>query len=129
MYYVELRLKESDIVSLHLPLTSETTGLLGKEKLQLLKSSSILINTARGAIVDYSALTDLLNRNLIAGAAIDVYEKEPPLEKSHPLFESVNTILLPHIGYATKEAIKLRGKIVMENIFKWFNGAPQNVMN
>lgn len=122
-------LKESDIVSLHIPLTKETKGLLGAEKLQLLKSSSILINTARGAIVDYSALTDLLKRNLISGAAIDVYEKEPPLDDNHPLFEAPNTILLPHIGYATNEAIELRGNIVIDNITKWLKGDPQNIMN
>lgn len=129
--FVELDylLKESDIVSLHIPLTSETRCLLETEKLQLLKSTSILINTARGAIVDYSALSDLLKRNLIAGAAIDVYEKEPPLDKSHPLFEAPNTILLPHIGYATNEAIELRGNIVIENINQWLKGNPQNVMN
>lgn len=129
--FVELDylLKESDIISLHVPLTNETKGLLGAEELQLLKSTSILINTARGAIIDYNALTDILKRNRIAGAAIDVYEKEPPLDKSHPLFEAPNTILLPHIGYATNEAIELRGNIVIDNIIKWFNGNPQNVMN
>lgn len=129
--FVELDylLKESDIVSVHIPLTKETKGLLGIEKLQLLKSTSILINTARGVIVDYSALSDLLKRNLIAGAAIDVYEKEPPLGKNHPLFDAPNTILLPHIGYATNEAIELRGNIVIDNILKWLKGDPQNVMN
>jgi D-3-phosphoglycerate dehydrogenase len=129
--FVELDylLKESDIVSVHIPLTNETKGLLGIEKLQLLKSTSIFINTARGAIADYSALSDLLKRNLIAGAAIDVYEKEPPLDKSHPLFDAPNTILLPHIGYATNEAIELRGNIVIDNILKWLKGDPQNVMN
>lgn len=129
--FVELDslLKESDIVSLHIPLTKETKGLLGTEELQSLKSTSILINTARGAIVDYSALTDMLKRNLIAGAAIDVYEKEPPLDNNHPLFEAPNTILLPHIGYATNEAIELRGNIVIDNIIMWLRGNPQNVMN
>lgn len=122
-------LKESDIISLHIPLSDETNGLLGKEKLALLKPSSILINTARGAIVDYAALSALLKKNLIAGAAIDVYEKEPPLDKDHPLFAAPNTILLPHIGYATNEAIKLRANIVMENIKLWIEGKPQNVMN
>ena len=129
--FVELDylLKESDIVSVHVPLTNETNGLLGKEKLQFLKPTSILINTARGAVVDYVTLSDMLKKDLIAGAAIDVYEKEPPLDRSHPLFEAPNTILLPHIGYATNEAIELRGNIVMENIKMWLEGRPQNVMN
>ncbi len=129
--FVELEylLKESDIISLHIPLTEETQYLIGEKELQLLKPTTILINTARGAIVDYKSLTVVLRNKKIAGAAIDVYEKEPPLDKKHPLFEAPNVILLPHIGYATKEAIELRGEIVIENIYKWLNGNPQNIMN
>jgi len=126
---LETLLKESDIISIHVPLTNETKHLIGEKELNLLKPSSILINTARGAIVDNVALSKTLKNNAIAGAAIDIYEKEPPLEKDYTLFDAPNTILLPHIGYATKEAIELRGKIVMENIEKWINGNPQNVMN
>lgn len=122
-------LENSDIISVHIPLTNDTKNLISKEKLKLVKPSAVLINTARGPIVDYIALVDALETNKIAGAALDVYEKEPPLDENHPLFHAPNTILLPHIGYATKEAIKLRGKIVMENILKWFDGNPQNVMN
>ena len=99
------------------------------ENLNLIKPEAIIINTARGPIIDYNALSKALTNNKIAGAAIDVYEKEPPLDKDHPLFNAPNTILLPHIGYATKEAIKLRGDIVIENIQKWIKGDPQNVMN
>lgn len=122
-------LKESDIISLHIPLTEETQYLIGEKELQLLKPTTILINTARGAIVDYKSLAAVLKNKKIAGAAIDVYEKEPPLDKNHPLFEAPNVILLPHIGYATKEAIELRGEIVIENIYKWLNGNPQNIIN
>ncbi|PLX19311.1 MAG: hypothetical protein C0597_05330 [Marinilabiliales bacterium] len=122
-------LKNSDIVSLHIPLTYETKNLISKEKIDLLKKTAIIVNTARGPIVDYHALTDALKNEQISGAAIDVYEKEPPLDKSHPLFEAPNLILLPHIGYATEEAIELRGKIVVKNIHQWLNGNPQNVMN
>ena len=125
----EYLLKQSDIISLHVPLTNETKNLIGEKELQLVKANAILINTARGPIVDYKALSSTLINNKIAGAAIDVYEKEPPLNQDHPLFNAPNTILLPHIGYATKEAIKLRGKIVIENILKWLNGTPQNAMN
>lgn len=102
--------------------------LLIKKKFRLVKSSAILINTARGPVVDYNALSASLKDAQIAGAAIDVYEKEPPLDKDHPLFEAPNTILLPHIGYATQEAIRLRGKIVIDNIIGWLNSNPQNVM-
>lgn len=126
---LEYLLKESDIISLHIPLTEETQYLIGEKELQLLKPTTILINTARGAIVDYKSLAAVLKNKKIAGASIDVYEKEPPLDKNHPLFEAPNVILLPHIGYATKEAIELRGEIVIENIYKWLNGNPQNIMN
>lgn len=122
-------LQNSDIISIHVPLNPETQHLIDKEKLNLLKSTAILINTARGPIVDYVALADAIRKNKISGAAIDVYEKEPPLDKDHPLFEAPNTLLLPHIGYATQDAIRLRGKIVIDNIIGWLNGNPQNVMN
>lgn len=126
---LESLLKESDIVSLHIPLTPDTTHMIGENEIKLMKSNAILINTARGSVVDSKALSEALINNEITGTAIDVYEKEPPLEKNHPLFNSPNTILLPHIGYATKEAIQLRGNIVIENIEKWLQGNPQNVMN
>jgi len=122
-------LKNSDIVSLHVPLTKETKHLIGEREIKLMKKTAILINTARGPVVDYHALATALKNNNIAGAAIDVYEKEPPLEKNHPLFEAPNTILFPHIGYATKEAIQLRGKIVIDNISQWMAGKAQNVMH
>jgi D-3-phosphoglycerate dehydrogenase len=126
---LETLLKESDIISVHVPLTNETKHLIGENELKLLKPTSILINTARGAIVDNTALSIMLKKNAIAGAAIDVYENEPPLDRDYTLFDAPNTTLLPHIGYATKEAIKLRGEIVIRNILKWIEGSPQNVMN
>ncbi|MDY6895912.1 MAG: NAD(P)-dependent oxidoreductase, partial [Thermotogota bacterium] len=122
-------LKNSDIISLHVPLTKETKHLIGEREIKLIKNTAILMNTARGQVVDYHALATALKNNNIAGAAIDVYENEPPLEKDHPLFEAPNTILFPHIGYATKEAIQLRGKIVIDNISQWMAGKPQNVMH
>lgn len=126
---LEYLLQHSDIISLHVPLTNETKNLINREKIDLIKPSAILINTARGPIVDYKALSGALINSKIAGAALDVYENEPPLEKNHPLLNAPNTILLPHIGYATKEAIELRGKIVVENIVTWLAGKPQNIMN
>jgi len=126
---LETLLKESDIVSLHVPLTDETKNLIGKKELELMKSSSIIINTARGPIISIFDLKSALIEKSIAGAAIDVYEKEPPLEQDHIIFDAPNTILLPHIGYATKEAIELRGIIVVDNITQWLDGNPQNIMN
>jgi len=122
-------LKESDIISLHVPLNSETKNLIGEKELNQLKSTAILINTARGQVVDYNALYKALKENKLAGAALDVYEKEPPLEKNYPLFELPNVLLLPHIGYATNEAIEYRGNIVFDNIRKWMLGKPQNAVN
>ena len=122
-------LKTSDIISLHVPLSAETKHLITQAELNLIKPNAILINTARGPIVNYNDLKNALINKTLAGAAIDVYEKEPPLDKDYILFNAPNTVLLPHIGYATKEAIKLRGDIVIENIYKWISGKPQNIMH
>ncbi|MFO7939517.1 MAG: NAD(P)-dependent oxidoreductase [Bacteroidales bacterium] len=122
-------LKTSDIVSIHLPLTEETRHLIGPRELSLMKPEAILINTARGPLCDYQALAQQLKDKKLGGAAIDVYETEPPLPADHPLFSTPNTFLLPHIGYATNQAIEKRGEIVMENIHSWLKGKPQNLMN
>lgn len=119
-------LQSSDIVSLHVPLTDSTKGLVCKRALGLMKPSAVLINTARGPIVDYNALANALMEKKIAGAAIDVYEHEPPIELNHPLFTAPNTILLPHIGFATSEAIDERSTIVLQNIRNWIAGKPIN---
>lgn len=121
-------LERSDIVSLHLPLNESTRGLINAKSLELMKPTAILINTARGPIVDYAALTIALIGSKIAGAAIDVYEHEPPIEDSHSLFSAPNTILLPHIGFATKEAVEERSGIVLLNIKNWITGNPTNTL-
>lgn len=128
--YVSLEelLAESDIVSLHTPLTEGTKGLINKERLSLMKPSAILINTARGPVVDNTALAEALKKGEIAGAGIDVFEIEPPLASDHPLFDAPNTVLTPHIAFATKEAIIRRAEITFNNIHKWLEGNPQNVM-
>lgn len=125
----ETLLKESDIVSLHVPLTSETKGFMGKNEFRLMKPEAILINTARGPVVDSDALCWALDEAEIAGAAVDVYEKEPPLVKDHILFTAPNLIMLPHIAYATNESFEKRIDIVMENIKLWLQGKPRNIMN
>jgi len=119
-------LQRADIVTLHLPLTESTRGLINDSKLRLMKPNAILINTARGPIVDYTALAVALKNGVIAGAAVDVYEHEPPVEISHPLLFAPNTILLPHIGFATQEAINNRSEIVFNNIRSWLAGIPDN---
>jgi D-3-phosphoglycerate dehydrogenase len=125
----ETLLKESDIVSLHVPLTDETKGLMSKEEFKLMKPEAILINTARGPVVNSDALCRALDEHEIAGAAVDVYEKEPPLNKEHILFTAPNLIMLPHIAYATNESFEKRIDIVMENIKLWLQGKPRNIMN
>ncbi len=94
-----------------------------------MKKSAILINTARGPIVDSDALAKALNRGDIAGAGIDVFECEPPIDTSHPLLHSKNTIVAPHIGFATKEAMVKRASIEFNNIRKFIDGSPENVVN
>lgn len=114
---------QSDVLSLHIPSTSQTQGLVGAELIGLMRPNAVLINTARGAIVDSSALAQALHEGRIAGAALDVYEQEPPLPASHPLLNAPNTLMLPHIGFATEEAIARRAQIVIGNIETWLASA------
>ena len=119
-------MSESDIVTIHVPLTESTKLLVGKKEISMMKKTAILINTARGKIVDNDALADALIKGKIAGAGIDVFDAEPPLEKSYKLLSAPNTLLLPHIGYATKEAVERRNKIVVENVKKYMEGKIEN---
>lgn len=104
--YMELNdlLKASDIVSIHLPLTPETKRLIGRKELSLMKTNAILINVSRGNIVDESALAEVIAKKLVAGAGIDVWEKEP-VDKENPLLFFDNVIATPHIGAGTKDSL------------------------
>lgn len=126
---MEELMKNADIVTVHTPLTAETKGLIGRKEIELMQSTAILINTARGPVVDYEALAEALNTGRIAGAGLDVYKVEPPLDTDHPILRAKNTITLPHIGFATEEGIQLRSEIVEENILGWIDGKPLRVMN
>lgn len=117
-----------DIVSLHTPLSAATKGLIGRDQLKLMKNSAVLINTSRGPVVDSEALADALNNGQIAGAAVDVFETEPPIPLDHPLLHAKNLIASPHVAFATKEALEKRAVIVFDNITKWSDGKPQNVI-
>lgn len=121
-------LKNSDIVSLHVPQTPETTGLIGKEQLELMKPEAILINTARGPVVDSAALAAALKNGTIAAAGVDVFNCEPPLPAEEPLLAAPNTLLTPHIAFASHQAFEKRADIVAENIKCWLEGKPQNVI-
>ncbi|GED62853.1 2-hydroxyacid dehydrogenase [Lysinibacillus fusiformis] len=128
--YMELDelLAQSDIVSLHIPLLSSTKGLISKEKLELMKESAILINCARGPIVDNDALADALNEGRIAGAGIDVFDMEPPIPGDYKLLQAKNAILTPHVGFLTNEAMELRAKIAFDNTMAFLEGKPQNII-
>ena len=116
--YVTLEglMRDSDIISLHVPLNDETKHLVSKDMLALCKPSAILINTARGNVVDMDALAECLRDGKIAGAGIDVYEKEPPLPQDHPLLNAPNCVCVPHVGYATREAFDDRIEIIIGNL-------------
>lgn len=113
---LEELMKTSDIITLHVPLTAETHHLISRELLQMCKPTAVIINTARGNVVDMDALADLLKAGLLGGAGIDVYEKEPPLAEDHHLFSAPNCVLVPHVGYATREAFDDRIDIVLSHI-------------
>jgi phosphoglycerate dehydrogenase-like enzyme len=115
-------LRRSDIVSLHLPLTAETRGLVGREQLARMKSSAILINTARGPVVDQSALVEALDRNRLAGAGVDVFDIEPPLPSDHPILKAPNTVLVPHIGFETAEAMSAKADIALHHLENFLSG-------
>lgn len=120
--------RQADFVSLHTPLTEETKGLVDAETIKLMKPTAVLINTARGPVVDSQALATALNEGRLAGAGIDVFEMEPPIPADHPLCHAKNTVLTPHVAFASKEALETRADIVIENIKQWEAGTPQNLV-
>ncbi len=117
-----------DIVSLHVPSNAQTKHMINADKIALMKKSAVLINLARGPVLDSQALADALNEDKIAGACIDVFEMEPPIPSDHPLLNCKNTLLTPHVAFATKEAMVKRAYIVFDNVVKFLDGTPQNVM-
>lgn len=121
-------LQQADFVSLHVPLTDATRGLINAESISKMKSSAVLINTARGPVIDSAALAAALKEGRIAGAGIDVFEGEPPIAEDHPLCAAPNTVLTPHVAFASREALEARAEIVFANISSWLAGAPQNVI-
>lgn len=120
---------QSDIISVHLPLNDATKNTLSREKLALMKESAILINAARGPIIDNEALADLLNDEKIAGAGIDVFDMEPPIPADYPLLDAKNAVLTPHVAYLTDESMVTRAHIAFDNVTKFIEGNPQNIIN
>ena len=117
----ETLLKESDIVALHIALNNETRNFLTAKDFAMMKPSAIIVNAARGPVVNTNDLAEALKNGVIAGAALDVYDGEPPLSNDNPILEAPNTLLLPHIGFSTVEAFKERLKIVVGNVEKFIS--------
>lgn len=126
---LETVMKESDIISVHLPLTEATRGIISKEMLSKMKKSAIIINTARGPVIDSDALAVALNEDKISGAGLDVFDMEPPIPADYPLLSAKNTILTPHVGFLTDESMVLRAEIVFQNTLAFLKGDPQNLVN
>ena len=121
-------LQRADIVSLHCPLTEQTRGMIGREQLAQMQRHAILINTARGGVVDSVALAEALERGELDGAACDVFETESPLPTDHPLLHSPNTIVTPHIAFASVESMEQRAEIVFDNLYAWLEGRQINAV-
>ena len=122
-------LATSDVVSLHLPLTQQTRHMIGRRELALMKKNALLINTARGGLVDEAALADALSTNLIGGAGFDVLSKEPPAP-GNPLLalRQPNFILTPHVAWASAGAMQTLADMLVDNIDAWAAGEPRNVV-
>jgi glycerate dehydrogenase len=121
-------LSESDIVTIHCPLTDETKGMINKSTLSLMKKTAFLINTARGPIINENDLAEALNKGTIAGAGLDVLSKEPP-GKDNALLTAKNCIITPHIAWATVEARARLMQGTIQNLGSFLQGKPVNVVN
>jgi D-3-phosphoglycerate dehydrogenase len=124
---LDLLLRESDVVSLHLRLSPETTGFLGEREFGLMKQSAIFINTARGPIVREAALIEALRSRRIAGAGLDVFDIEP-LPAQHPLTELDTVVLTPHCAGVTPEVLEAGLALAIENVDSFLGGTPRNVV-
>jgi phosphoglycerate dehydrogenase-like enzyme len=118
----------SDILSVHVQLSARTRGLVGARELGLMKPTAYLINTARGPIVDETALIQALQARTIAGAGLDVFDEEP-LPPGHPFTVLDNTLLAPHMGYVTEDQYQVRYRETVENVAAYLKGEPLRVLN
>jgi glycerate dehydrogenase len=117
--------RRSDVISLHCPLTPQTKGLAGRDRLALMKPTAFLLNTGRGPLVDEAALAEALNAGLIAGAGLDVLAVEPP-PADHPLQGARNCVITPHIGWATRAARARLMAVAIANVKAFLRGQPEN---
>lgn len=122
-------LRNSDIVTIHVPLTPETRGMIGKKEISVMKKSAFVINTARGGVIDEKALCDALKGNQLAGAALDVFTKEP-IDQKNPLLKLDNVILTPHIAAHSEDSIRAISVTSSEDVAKIISGErPKNLVN
>ncbi|MCX6898911.1 MAG: D-2-hydroxyacid dehydrogenase [Verrucomicrobia bacterium] len=120
--------RESDVVTLHCPLTPETKELINAARLAQMKRTAFLINTARGGLVNEADLADALNHDRLAGAGLDVLSVEPP-PADNPLLRAKNCVITPHIAWATRDARARLMQVAADNLRVWLRGQPQNVVN
>ncbi|MGA2256892.1 MAG: D-2-hydroxyacid dehydrogenase [Thermoguttaceae bacterium] len=125
---IEAMFAEADVVSLHCPLDEHSQGMVNRERIGTMKRSTLLINTARGGLVQERDLADALNDGRIAGAAVDVLSQEPPVE-NNPLVGAKNCLVTPHLAWATQEARRRLMAITAANIAAFLRGEPINVVN
>ncbi|MBE7719628.1 MAG: hydroxyacid dehydrogenase [Lacrimispora celerecrescens] len=125
---LEELLSRADIVSLHCPLNDDSRHLINRETIGKMKKGAYLINAARGPVVDSNALAEALDTGYLSGAGIDVFETEPPLDPAHPLLKSKNTIVTPHVAFASEQSMEARAKIVFDNITNWMEGCQSNII-
>ena len=121
-------LRRSDIVVLHCPLNDSTRGMINAEKLAMMKPTALLVNVARGPVVVEKDLAAALENGVIAGAAIDVFDKEPPLDTASPILHAPNCLVTPHVAFATQQSMSLRAEIVFDNLAKWMDGHQINTI-
>lgn len=126
---LEQVMAQSDIVSLHVPLNETTRGMIGAREISCMKKTAVLVNTARGPVVDGAALAKALKEGRIAGAAIDVFDTEPPVSSENPLLQAPNTVLTPHVAFATSESMVKRARIEFDNIAAYMKGNPRNIVH
>lgn len=123
-------LRQSDVVTLHCPLTEETRGLFGRAEFELMKRDALLINTARGGLIDDAALINALQSGEIAGAAVDALRNEPPREGNVLLdLDLPNLIVTPHVAWASNEAMQALADQVIDNLEAFVAGRPRNLLN
>ncbi|MBI2538973.1 MAG: D-2-hydroxyacid dehydrogenase family protein, partial [Deltaproteobacteria bacterium] len=120
---------ESDILSLHLPLNSETRGIVTREELQRMKPTALIVNTSRAGVIAEGALVEALKAGRPGSAAVDVFEDEPVLGAAHPLLKMDNVIATPHLGYVERENYELYYGVVVDQVLAYAAGSPVNVVN